>query len=703
MNKVDTLEMALQYAKKGLSVIPIIRGGKRPTVTDWVNVCSTNTKKITSWFNDQDSNIGIVTGRVSNIIVIDIDTKGDLDGRRSIAEKEAELDCYLPPTVTAKTQSGGLHLFFKYPHDQNKITGHVGILPQVDIRADGNQVVVYPSVGDKGDYTWINSPLDTSFATLPKAWKNFICGETTNSRIKIPRRPFRLPEHIPAGLRHSTLLSYACSLSNKGMGRTEIAGAVREANRTVCSVPIGDEVELQNIINWAVEQKDEENQEKEENLPIWVNVSSKGKKTIDESNFVLWYRKEHDLLCINGLFYTEDGAINAGSIKQDIQILISDYVETSLSGKVNSLFEALKNECFTEPPELQHDVINLENTSLRIDEGGIYEIEPEFTLNRLNVKYDPSAVAPMWKSFLHQLLEDDDIYTLQEFMGYCLIPTTVAQKALFLIGKGGEGKSVVGQVLQAIMGNNMVQGELHKIQDNRFMLAQLENKLLFYDDDLQSQALTDTGTFKKLVTASIPLLVERKGEPHYEMLPYARIIASGNKSIEACYDHSDGFYRRLILLRCKEKKPRKDDKLIAQRIIKRELEGIVTWTIEGLQRLILNSWEFTLSDKAKSLLEDAEEESNSFLAFMRDENTLVFDENTSVSTKELYEGYVNWCDDNALKALAMRTVSKFLKDNTQAFNIAYSNKVNGTKRGYRGLRLTRKIEKETTFKLVKNG
>lgn len=702
IEKGSTLDIALQYASKGLNVIPIAYGDKRPILNNWVQECSIQPKKIISWFDDKQSNIGIVTGRVSNIIVIDIDTKGDLDGRLSIAKKEAELNCYLPPTVTAQTQSGGLHLFYRYPSGQNKITGHVGLLPQVDIRADGNQVVVYPSVGSKGDYKWITSPFDSSFAILPKAWKNFICGEEQDERIKIPRRPYRLPDFIPAGLRHSNLLSYACSLSVKGMGETEIAGAVREANRTVCEIPITDEVELENIINWAIEQKKNDNDEKDDTLPIWVNVNSKGKKTIDESNFVLWYRKEHDLLCINGMFYNEDGSINSNAIKQDVQTLISDYVETSLSGKVNSLVEALKNECFIEPPELLPDVINLENTSLRINEGGIYEIEPSFTLNRLKVKYNPNSVAPLWTSFLHQLLEDDDILTLQEFMGYCLIPTTVAQKALFLIGKGGEGKSVVGEVLQALMGNNMVQGEVHKLQDNRFMLAQLENKLVFYDDDLQSQALSDTGIFKKLVTASIPLLVERKGEPHYEMLPYARIIASGNKSIESCYDHSDGFYRRLILLQCKEKPLRTDDRLFAKRIIRHELEGILNWAIEGLQRLILNRWEFTISEKSQMLLEDAEEDSNSFLSFMRDENALVFDETCSISTKDLYEGYIEWCEENALKALAMRTVSKFLKDNTNTFDIKYSNKVAGSKRGYFGLRLTRKIEKQTTFKLVKN-
>ncbi len=49
-----------------------------------------------------------------------------------------------------------------------------------------------------------------------------------------------------------------------------------------------------------------------------------------------------------------------------------------------------------------------------------------------------------------QLLEADDIVCLQEFMGYCLIPSNRGQKMLLIIGKGGEGKSRIGRILKRI-------------------------------------------------------------------------------------------------------------------------------------------------------------------------------------------------------------------------------------------------------------
>ena len=71
--------------------------------------------------------------------------------------------------------------------------------------------------------------------------------------------------------------------------------------------------------------------------------------------------------------------------------------------------------------------------------------EKELCLNRLPVEYQPDAPAPTkWLEFLDSLLIPEDILTLQEYLGYLLIPSTKAQKMLVMTGKGGEGKSRIG-------------------------------------------------------------------------------------------------------------------------------------------------------------------------------------------------------------------------------------------------------------------
>lgn len=710
---MNTFDVALKYAKKGLKMIPVAPKSKRPILPDWVNASSLEEDTLREWFDHTENNIGIVTGKASGIIVIDIDSSDEIDGRQSLAEMEAKMGSFLPETVTSRTQSGGLHLWFRYPNGVETIRGKVGILPKVDTRADGNQVVVYPSIGEKGSYEWINDPWSTPMATLPKAWKQFICGEFDLdglARIRIPKRAFTLPEEIHKGERNQKLLSYACSLaSKKGTDATLIGGAVREVNATRCKPPITDEKELQHIIDWAVSKIGTNSIEIPDGLPQWIRVSDKGGYIIDDGMFLAEYKENHDLVCINGQFYVVDGQVDGNSIKQDIQNMVSPYVLTSLSAKVNSLYEGLRNECYIPAPPLIEDVVHTATCSLQINDSGVYEIQTGFTLNRLNVEYRPKAKAPMWKTFLRSLLEEEDIVTLQEFVGYCLVPTTVAQKALFIIGRGGEGKSVVGDVLHSLFTNSMVQGELHNLQENRFMLAQLENRLVFYDDDLQTSALKDTGTFKKLVTASIPLLVERKGEPHYEMLPYARIIASGNKSIEACYDHSDGFYRRLIVLKCKGKDPnRKDDRLLARTISDSELSGILNWAIEGLQRLMANNWTFTISERALANITQAEEESNNIIQFMDDVSAVVYDTKLDATGGELYDAYERWCEGNAMKPLATRTFSSYLRENSDRWKITYDNHIvrgGAHRRGYKGIGVLDgvKVEKIGRFKVTTGG
>ena len=221
------------------------------------------------------------------------------------------------------------------------------------------------------------------------------------------------------------------------------------------------------------------------------------------------------------------------------------------------------------------------------------------------------------------------------------------------------------------------------------MLASLENKLVFYDDDLQTAALTDTGTFKKLVTASVPVLVEQKGVAHYSILPFARIICCGNKPIEACYDKSDGFYRRLIILKCKEKPDdRIDDKTLRLYIADNELEGVLRWAVEGLCRLNVQNWSFTISEQAKKNLEDAREDANNIITFAHDHDAVDYNPDAMVSSKDFYDAYAEWCIDNGFRPLANSTFSRYWKTEQRDFPVTYSNGIlAGGKRvrGYKGV------------------
>ncbi len=215
--------------------------------------------------------------------------------------------------------------------------------------------------------------------------------------------------------------------------------------------------------------------------------------------------------------------------------------------KISNILEALKLEAQVEdfPPE--QDRIHLANGTLLLD-GTFTEGRPEIVRSRLPVAYRPDAPKPArWLAFLDELLYPEDIPTLQEFIGYCLIPSNKGQRMMVIKGKGGEGKSQIGAVLGSIFGSNMKDGSIGKISENRFSRADLEHVLLCVDDDIRMEALRQTNYVKSIVTAQGKMDLERKGKQSYQGWMFARLLAFSNGDLQALFDRSDGFYRRQLI------------------------------------------------------------------------------------------------------------------------------------------------------------
>ena len=292
------------------------------------------------------------------------------------------------------------------------------------------------------------------------------------------------------------------------------------------------------------------------------------------------------------------------------------------------------------------------------------------------MKYNEIAPTPnTWLRFLDQLLYPEDIPTLQEYMGYCLIPSTKGQKMLLLKGKGGEGKSRIGLVMQAIFGSNLKNGSIAKVENSPFARADLEHELVMVDDDMKLEALTQTHYVKAIVTAEMPMDLERKGVQSYQGQIFVRFLAFGNGDLQSLYDHSDGFYRRQLILNTKDRPAeRKDDPFLAEKLCA-EAEGIVLWAIEGLRRLIANAFAFTVSDRARANLTEVKKDANNILDFLSSEGYIAYEPGQKTTAKDLYDIYCMWCEDNAFKPLPSRSFSMYLIHHQEDYGVEYNNKV----------------------------
>lgn len=425
----------------------------------------------------------------------------------------------------------------------------------------------------------------------------------------------------------------------------------------------------------------------EDDIPVWVGQDKK----VNEVLYCTVFLDKHPMKCINGRLFTVDGLIED---ENRVSAMIFDdfqrYIHRDIAKMVKRSLEALKLMAYSPQLKPQTDRLHVSNGTLMLtnapDGYGELKLEKEFCLNRLNVAYNPEAPPPTtWLRFVEELLEPGDILTLQEFLGYCLIPSNKAQKMLVIVGKGGEGKSRIGLVMQEILGDNMNTTSIQKVENNRFARADLEYKLLMVDDDMVMKALPQTSYIKTMVTNEGKMDIESKGKQSVQRHLYVRFLCFGNGSLSSLYDKSQGFYRRQIILYTKDKPPdRQDDRNLIDKL-RSEKEGIFLWMLEGLRRLMLNDFEFTISPQAQAKLRESMEAGNNITQFMESDGYIRLEQGCKATSVDIYAAYSRWCKDNLEKPLSATTFKQYLSQNADQYGLEYSKHILNNRRGYRNI------------------
>ena len=407
------------------------------------------------------------------------------------------------------------------------------------------------------------------------------------------------------------------------------------------------------------------------NLPVWFDGQN-----INEALFCEEFLQESRIIFANRAFFTPNGRVTDDIVlRGEVYEKLKSYTISSVPQKIKNIMELLKLEAMVEDLPPQPDRIHVANGTLMLD-GRFIEGKKEIVQSRLPVSYNPNAAAPaLWLNFLDGLLYEEDIPTLQEFIGYCLIPSNKGQRMMVIKGNGGEGKSQIGAVLSTIFGTNMKDGSIGKISENRFARADLEHILLCVDDDMRMEALRQTNYVKSIVTAQGKMDLERKGKQSYQGWMFARLMAFSNGDLQALYDRSDGFYRRQLVLTTKEKPVgRADDPDLAEKM-KAEAEGIFLWAFEGLQRLVANNFKFSESDRIRENREAVKRDNNNIFDFMESEGYIRRKADASISSKDFYEIYRMWCEENSLAPLKARSFSDAMIANARKFNLEHCNNI----------------------------
>ncbi|WP_314595680.1 phage/plasmid primase, P4 family [uncultured Selenomonas sp.] len=311
-------------------------------------------------------------------------------------------------------------------------------------------------------------------------------------------------------------------------------------------------------------------------------------------------------------------------------------------------------------------IINVRNGLYNILEDTLTEHTPDyFSTVQLDVAYDKAAGCPLFKKFLAESMGGDmeQVGLIQEMLGYFLIPVNSAQKCFVIVGAASAGKSVLLRVLNdVLLGRRNVSNVSWQALNERFKTAELFGKLANIFADLPTKNIDDNGIFKALVGEDY-LTVEKKNKNPFSFQSSARLLFSCNSIPKNYGDRSEGFYRRLVILRFKYTVPKekRDPELLEK--FRMEADGIFLFALEGLRRLMGNRYIFSETQVNADELQQYREESDSVLSFVKDCCELSAEH--SVGSTELFNAYKGYCEECGLRPYAQKN---FVQQITATFS-----------------------------------
>lgn len=309
----------------------------------------------------------------------------------------------------------------------------------------------------------------------------------------------------------------------------------------------------------------------------------------------------------------------------------------------------------------------LENGLLNVETGEFEEYTErskyEIPFIQLNIKYDPAAECPNWLEFVKQVVNQDDILTLQEWSGYCLLPNYSFHKIMWIVGSGRNGKGVWQRTIENILGSDNVGNVGLEEFDgaHRFSMAKLYGKLVNFCSEPQTKKELQTNLLK-YATGQDTIEAELKNKQStLKFKNTAKITVLANK-FPRVSDQTTAFKeRRLFLKFPNEFTGANTIRDIEQNwlTINDERSGIFNWMLQGLKRL-LEQGHFSTSQTQEQTELEFLRASDSVSAFVNE--CASYDRHYITTREEAKTAYEAYCDYYGLEVENDKRFSQKIKD-----------------------------------------
>jgi putative DNA primase/helicase len=667
-SKTQLRAAALRSIQRGWHVLPLKypvagdpRSGKKPAtkhgVTDATN-CYAKFKKLVTRLDR--FNLGLATGRKSGVVIFDIDPK---NGGEKTFKKFQHNYGAAPATVEVKTGGGGRHLYFLAPVQDVKscVLGD-----GIDFLAEGKYAVMPPSIhGSGAKYVFLSgkSPTKIKIAPLPQAWLKAIL-----NRTPVPKSRAAIDDDkIPEGRRNTELTRIAGGLRRQGFSEEMILSVLREVNDKRCDPPLTDE-ELakiaESVSKYAPDLVDGDLGQQIAEIILsaqfdggnWLRYEADGQFWVWKETH--WHVLPDILLQQRILNILNEIPLAKKKATKDLVKNVFALLQIRQAREGDGLHFA------SEPPPM----INVQNGELWLLNDGSVELHPHNPAtgmrNVLSVTYDPKALCQEYDKALNEIFsraEDPKalVKCFNELVVYTIQPRRFMALIVLLLGNGSNGKSALMKLLTHMVGPSFIfSGRVSELEKDKNAIGSLDGKLAFIDDDVSAGTKLPDGALKKLSESKL-LTGQHKYKNLFSFVNRAFPILLSN-NLPSLSDVSYGMRRRLHIFPFDKKFSKKEiDPNLIDRIIQKELAGVLNRVLEGWKRLSVQGRLSSSPDMQKARRAFLAN-SNPLMGFI--EEKCVVEPGAKISLSDFQKAYELWAEESGYtKTQVKSTIKKNLE------------------------------------------
>lgn len=337
----------------------------------------------------------------------------------------------------------------------------------------------------------------------------------------------------------------------------------------------------------------------------------------------------HNLRCKDGYIYGFNGKywerVNINLVVMAIQNVLVDvrqYVTYKDFEKLQKrLNQVVQQGISVSVLQERHDLLGFQNgvwDFSDIDNPVYHPFADRCEITYLlDYDYCEGAISPTWENFLAQVLSNSQIETLQRFLGLGVVNRKKMghkiEETLWLVGTGGNGKSVIHEIVHAVYGERNISdsGLLSLIKgngDDRMRnVAAIEGKIFNYCSEVQANDISPYADAFKSLCSGEPQMIRRIGKDVEKATDIPFLIFNMNQkpSIKKI-DHA--IERRIRTITFDMQISPEDMKKDLAQDLKKELPGIRNWMIDGYKKLRKDGYRFTSDrDEEKERIETLED------------------------------------------------------------------------------------------------